>query len=189
MKVNPKYLNVLLAVLLLSSGTAGQALETEKMSTKQGKAQPVAVGMQAPDFSLTSGEGKTVSLGDFKGKKSVVLYFYPKDETTVCTKEACSFRDNFQAFTDLGAEVIGVSADSVESHANFSKHHKLPFILLSDSENKVRKTYGVPSTFGMIPGRVTYVIDKQGVVRYLFNSQMQGEKHVTEALRILKELK
>jgi peroxiredoxin Q/BCP len=137
---------------------------------------------------LKSGSGQTVSLSDFKGKKAVVLFFYPKDETSVCTKEACAFRDQFQVFKDLGAEVIGVSSDSAESHKGFAEHHKLPYSLLSDEGGKLRKTYGVPSTMGIIPGRVTYVIDKDGIVKHVFNSQTEGEKHVTEAIATLKKI-
>ncbi|HEY9785156.1 MAG TPA: peroxiredoxin [Candidatus Obscuribacterales bacterium] len=158
------------------------------MTSKSSQSGKIVVGSQAPDFSLPSASGVTVSLKDYIGKKAVVLYFYPKDETTVCTKEACTFRDNYAVFKDLGAEVIGVSSDSVESHKKFADKHRLPFLLLADADGKLRKTYGVPSTLGVIPGRVTYVIDKKGTVRYIFNSQMQGEKHVTEALRILKEI-
>jgi peroxiredoxin Q/BCP len=132
--------------------------------------------------------GDTVTLSEYQGKKSVVLYFYPKDETTGCTKEACAFRDSYDAFTELGAEVLGVSGQSVESHKGFATHHGLPFLLLADVENKVRQLYGVPATMGFLPGRVTYIIDKQGVVRHIFNSQYQPEKHVEEAKRVLTQL-
>ena len=132
--------------------------------------------------------GDNVTLSEYLGKKNVVLYFYPKDETRGCTREACEFRDQYDVFTDLGAEVIGVSAQSVESHKSFATHYGLPFILLSDEKNEVRKLYGVPSSMGIIPGRVTYIIDKKGVVRHIFNSQFQPEKHIEEALKVLKEL-
>ena len=149
----------------------------------------VKVGDVAPDFSLPDQSGRLVSLKDFVGKKSIVLYFYPKDFSRGCTAEACTFRDNYEAFKDAGADVIGVSSQSVESHDKFASLYKLPFILLSDEDGKVRKLYGVPSTFGMLPGRVTYVIDKKGIVRYIFNSQLNPTKHIEEALRILKEIK
>jgi peroxiredoxin Q/BCP len=155
---------------------------------KAEKSHDVKAGDKAPDFTLKSGSGQTVSLSDFKGKKAVVLFFYPKDETSVCTKKACAFRDQFQVFKDLGAEVIGVSSDSAESHKGFAEHHKLPYSLLSDEGGKLRKTYGVPSTMGIIPGRVTYVIDKDGIVKHVFNSQTEGEKHVTEAIATLKKI-
>jgi peroxiredoxin Q/BCP len=148
----------------------------------------VKVGDKAPDFTLPSQMGDKVTLSEYFGKKNVVLYFYPKDETRGCTREACEFRDQYDVFTDLGAEVIGVSAQSVESHKSFATHYGLPFILLSDEKNVVRKLYGVPSSMGILPGRVTYIIDKKGVVRHIFNSQLQPEKHIEEALRILQEL-
>ena len=148
----------------------------------------VEIGTTAPSFSLTSGDGRQVSLADFKGKKNVVLYFYPADETRGCTAEACSFRDNYEAFTEAGAEVIGISSDSAQSHRDFSAHHNLPFVLLSDADKKVRRLYGVPSTLGLLPGRVTYIIDKGGIVRHIFNSQFQPRKHVEEALKVLKSI-
>ena len=146
----------------------------------------VKIGDIAPDFSLESASGQRVSLSDFRGMKSVVLYFYPKDETTGCTKEACGFRDSYEAFKRLGAEVLGVSSDSSESHRKFAEHHTLPFTLLSDPKKAVRKLYGVRSSIGIIPGRVTYIIDREGRVLHIFNSQTRPEEHVREALRILK---
>jgi peroxiredoxin Q/BCP len=146
------------------------------------------VGDKAPDFTLPSQMGDNVTLSEFFGKKNIVLYFYPKDESIGCTKEACSFRDSYEELTNLGAEVLGVSGQSVESHKSFATHYGLPFILLSDKDNKVRELYGVPSTMGIIPGRVTYIIDKKGVVRHIFSSQTQAERHVEEAKRTLKEL-
>jgi thioredoxin-dependent peroxiredoxin len=148
----------------------------------------IQVGDKALDFSLHSQMNEVVSLSEFFGKKNIVLYFYPKDETTGCTKEACAFRDSYEDFVSLGAEVIGVSGQTVMSHVSFATHHGLPFLLLSDSEDKVRKLYGVPSTMGIIPGRVTYIIDKKGIVRHIFNSQYQPAKHVEEAKKILQEL-
>jgi thioredoxin-dependent peroxiredoxin len=148
----------------------------------------IQVGDKAPDFTLPSQMGDNVTLSEYAGKKNVVLYFYPKDETTGCTKEACAFRDSYDVFTGLGAEVLGVSGQSVESHKGFASHHDLPFLLLSDAENKVRQLYGVPASMGIIPGRVTYIIDKKGVVRHIFNSQVQPEKHVKEAVQMLEKL-
>ena len=148
----------------------------------------VKVGDKAPDFTLPSQMGDDVTLSEFVGKKNIVLYFYPKDETTGCTKEACTFRDNYEELTKLGAEVIGLSGQSVESHKSFASHHGLPFILLSDEGNKVRELYGVPSSMGIIPGRVTYIIDKKGVVRHIFNSQTQAQRHVEEAKKTLLEI-
>ena len=148
----------------------------------------VNVGDTAPDFTLKSQKGSDVTFSDFRGKKNVVLYFYPKDETPGCTREACTFRDSYELFTDLGAEVIGVSADTVESHKAFAEHYNLPFNLLSDLDNAVRKLYGATSTLGIIPGRVTFIIDKKGVVRHVFSSQFQPEKHIEEAREVLKTL-
>jgi peroxiredoxin Q/BCP len=148
----------------------------------------VKVGDKAPDFTLPSQLGDNVTLSEYFGKKNIVLYFYPKDETRGCTREACEFRDQYDVFTSLGAEVIGVSAQSVESHKSFATHHGLPFILLSDEKNEVRQLYGATSTMGIIPGRVTYIIDKKGIVRHVFSSQFQPEKHIEEALKMLKEL-
>ncbi len=148
----------------------------------------INVGDPAPDFTLTSQKSENVTISQFLGKKNVVLYFYPKDETPGCTREACTFRDSFELFTDLGAEVIGVSADTVESHKKFTEHYNLPFTLLSDLDNAVRKLYGVTSSLGIVPGRVTFIIDKKGVVRHVFSSQLQPEKHIEEAREVLKKI-
>jgi thioredoxin-dependent peroxiredoxin len=148
----------------------------------------VKVGDIAPDFTLPTQMGDNLALSEFFGKKNVVLYFYPKDETVGCTKEACSFRDNYEELTKLGAEVLGVSGQNVESHKSFASHYGLPFILLSDDANKVRQLYGVPSSMGILPGRVTYIIDKKGIVRHIFNSQTQAQRHVEEAKKTLIEL-
>ena len=149
----------------------------------------VKVGDRAPDFTLPSLTGEPVSLESFLGQKAIVLYFYPKDHTAGCTAEACSFRDSYEVFQEAGAEVIGISSDSEKSHQQFAKQHHLPFILLSDLGGVVRKFYGVPATFGLLPGRVTYIIDKQGIVRHVFSSQFAPQMHVAEALKVLKELR
>ena len=149
----------------------------------------VGVGSKAPDFSLPSQSGEMVSLKDFLGEKLVILYFYPKDDTPGCTKEACAFRDEHEEFGKLDAEVIGVSSDSVESHRRFAEKHDLSFTLLSDEGGKVRRMYGVPNTFGIFPGRVTYVIDEAGVVRHVFSSQIGAVKHVEGALKSLASIK
>lgn len=146
----------------------------------------VQIGDTAPDFSLPSQTGEPVKLSDFRGKSSVVLYFYPKDDTPGCTKESCAFRDSYEQFKQAGAEVIGVSSDSADSHQKFASKYSLPFTLLSDRDKALRKLYGVPSTLGLLPGRVTYVIDKQGVVRHIFNSMMNFEGHVEESLKTLQ---
>ena len=148
----------------------------------------VQVGDKAPDFTLPSQSGEPVRLQDRLGERVVVLYFYPKDNTSGCTAEACAFRDGHEAFTDAGAEVIGVSSDSADRHAGFASRHKLPFTLLADQGGRVRKAYGVPATFGLIPGRVTYVIDRTGTVRHVFNSMTHIDQHVSEALEVVRKL-
>lgn len=146
------------------------------------------VGDALPEVSLKSQTGDTVNLKDFVGKKCVVLYFYPKDDTPGCTKESCSFRDSYTAFQEAGAEVIGISADDQASHQAFAAKHQLPFTLLSDTGNAVRKSFGVPSTFGILPGRVTYVIDREGIVRHMFNSQLNFQGHIDESLKVVQGL-
>jgi peroxiredoxin Q/BCP len=148
----------------------------------------IAVGDRAPEFELPASDGKRVSLSQFAGQKNVVLFFYPKDNTPGCTVEACTFRDQYQDFTDAGAEVIGISSDSVESHQQFAGKHRLPMILLSDAGGGVRKSYGIPSTLGILPGRVTFIVDKAGLVRHVFNSQLRVKQHVAESLEILRTL-
>jgi peroxiredoxin Q/BCP len=145
----------------------------------------VRIGAKAPDFTLPSQSGGMVRLKDFLGKP-VVLFFYPKDNTLGCTREVCAFRDGFEEFGVLDAEVIGVSSDSVESHRAFVRKHEIPFAPLSDKGGKVRKLYGVPNTLGLLAGRVTYVIDEEGVVRHIFSSQLGVERHVQEAIEALR---
>jgi len=151
-------------------------------------AKRIGVGDEAPDFTLNTESGEPVSLREFRGKNPVVLFFYPKDNSPGCTKEACAFRDNFTAFKEAGAEVLGVSSDSEESHSIFSLSLGLPYRLLSDPEGKIRQLYGVQRSLGLIPGRVTFVIDKAGIVRLVFSSQLNAEKHAEEALRMLPGL-
>jgi peroxiredoxin Q/BCP len=145
----------------------------------------VKVGSKVPVFRLKDQDGNVFDLSTVLGKQPLVIYFYPKDETSICTKEACSFRDAFEQFKQYGAKVIGISNDGVQSHKAFAEHHHLPFTLLSDTANDVRKLFGVPKTF-VFPGRVTYVVDKNGVVVHQFNSMRDAEKHVSEALATLK---
>jgi peroxiredoxin Q/BCP len=149
----------------------------------------VDVGSKAPNFTLPSQSGELVSFRDSLGEKPVVLFFYPKDDTPGCTKEACTFRDEYEQFSELDTEVIGISSDSVDSHKSFAKKHNLPFTLLSDKGEKVRRLYNVPNTFGLFPGRVTYVIDQEGIVRHVFSSQIGVERHVQEALEALHSIR
>jgi peroxiredoxin Q/BCP len=151
--------------------------------------QSVKVGDTAPDFTLpTQKNGEDFHLQDMIGKSAIVLYFYPKDDTSGCTAEACSFRDQYEVFKEAGAEVIGISSDSEESHQRFASKYQLPFILLSDKGGSIRKLFGVPQTLGILPGRVTYVIDKQGIIRHVFSDQLNATKHISEALNAIKEL-
>jgi thioredoxin-dependent peroxiredoxin len=148
----------------------------------------VRVGDRAPEFSMPAQAGTQVSLADYRGHQAVVLFFYPKDGTAVCTKEACSFRDAYEDFVQAGAVVIGVSSDSAESHQAFAGRHQLPFLLLADTDGSLRRSFGVPRTLGVLPGRVTYVIDKEGIVRHIFSSQFTADRHVSEALAVIKQL-
>ena len=143
-------------------------------------------GMAAPDFDLPDQSATRVRLSDFRGRSAVVLYFYPKDDTTGCTLEACRFRDEYEKFREAGAEILGVSADSGRSHEDFISKYKLPFQLLSDSDGSLRKLYGVTKTFGLIPGRKTFVIDANGIVRKIFDNQFKAERHAEQALAALR---
>ncbi len=150
---------------------------------------PVQVGDVAPDFALVDTDGRTVRLSDYRGRSSVVLFFYPKDNSPACSAEACTFRDSYQDFVEAGAEVFGISQDDEAEHRKFTTRFGLPFKLLVDPKGQTRKAYGVPKTLGLIPGRVTYVVDPEGVVRHIFNSQFQLAKHVAEALGVLARIK
>jgi len=152
------------------------------------KHKKVRVGDRAPDFTLPDQTGKPVQLRDLLGRGTVVLYFYPKDETPGCTLEAHAFRDSYDRFTAAGAEVVGISSDSVASHRRFAARHTLPFLLLSDRDGGVRELYGVDKTLGFLPGRVTYVIDKAGVVRRTYSSQVLATRHSRVALAALAAL-
>jgi peroxiredoxin Q/BCP len=149
----------------------------------------ISPGTRAPDIALAIGGGKTVRLADYHGKKTVVIYFYPKDFTLGCTVEACTFRDNYEDFVALGAEVIGVSSDSEDSHDGFARKHSLQFLLASDRDGGAARAFGVDaSLFGLVKGRVTFVIDKEGVVRDAFSSQVRAKAHVERALALVRSL-
>ena len=144
------------------------------------------IGDKAPSFAAVDANGTSFDSKDIIGKKPVVIYFYPKDNTPGCTMQACGFRDSYEDFIDLGAEVIGVSSDTVNSHKKFTTQYKLPFTLLSDSDKKLRKLFGVPDKlFGLLPGRVTYIINKAGIITMIFDSVM-ATKHISIALKSLK---
>jgi thioredoxin-dependent peroxiredoxin len=172
----------------MRSANDGSAGDYEGRPSGTGRKERVQVGDLAPDFTLSDQSGTPVHLGGFVGKTCIVLYFYPRDNTSICTAEACAFRDNYEVFKDVGADVIGVSSDSVESHQQFAADYQLPFTLLSDTDSEIRKRYGVPTAFGL-PGRVTYVIDRQGIVRHIFFSQFASEKHVTQALQAVQSIR
>ncbi|WP_424961085.1 peroxiredoxin [Ekhidna sp.] len=145
-------------------------------------------GDQIPYLRLEDQDGKMVSLSDLVGNP-MVIYFYPKDNTSVCTAQACGFRDHYEQFQEAGAEVIGISRDSAESHKNVTNKRNLPFLLLSDPRKQAHKAFKVPSSlFGMLPGRVTFVIDKEGKVAHTFRADFNADKHIKEALKVLKEL-
>ena len=158
------------------------------MSNHEGAGGRVTVGERAPDFVLPAQSGEPVRLSDLLQRGSVVLYFYPKDNSAGCTAESCAFRDSYAVFTEAGATVVGISSDSVASHERFAGRHRLPFLLLSDAGGAVRKLYGVPRTLGILPGRVTYVIDRQGLIRHMFTGQLAATRHVQEALRMLRTM-
>lgn len=146
----------------------------------------ISVGDVAPDFVLPSQNGEEVRLSDFIGKKNVVLYFYPKDLSLGCTAEARAFRESYQVFLSSNTEVIGVSADTVETHRRFSEQCGLPFRILSDSSKGAMEKYGVPG--GIFSGRMTFFIDKNGIIRYIFSSRLQPTRHVKEALEALSRI-
>jgi len=150
------------------------------------KQNGLKVGDRIPQFILKDQQGKDFNSEDYRGKTAMVIYFYPKDDTPGCIKEACSFRDAYEVFSDKNVKVIGISSDSVESHKNFADKYNLPFTLLADTDKKVRRLFGVPSSaLGLLPGRVTYVVDKEGIIIYIYNSMSNAEKHVTESLKML----
>jgi len=148
------------------------------------------IGSTIPSFTLPDQNGNLFDINSVLGKKNLVIYFYPKDDSPGCTAQACTFQDQFEVFTQADAVIIGISGQSVKSHKEFAEKHRLSFTLLSDEGNKIRKQFGVPTNLlGLLPGRVTYISDKTGKVIYVFNSQTNATKHVDEALRILLEKK
>ena len=164
---------ILLAAVLLTSNM---------YTNKNG----IQVGDKVPLFSLKDQNGEIFSIKNFLEKTAMVIYFYPKDDTPGCTKEACKFRDSYKDFTDLNVKVIGISGDSVESHKKFAEKYNLPFTLLADTNNDVRKLFGVKKNIlGLIPGRVTYVIDDKGYVKYIYDSMLNAESHIDESLKVL----
>lgn len=146
-------------------------------------------GDPIPSFTLPDQDGKAFDSTSLLGRPAVI-YFYPKDDSPGCTAEACSFRDQYEVFTDLGVRVVGISADTVKAHKAFAEKHRLPFILLSDTDKAVQRAFGVPrSVLGLLPGRVTYILDSNGIIRHIFNTQFQPTKHVEESLKVIEQLK
>jgi peroxiredoxin Q/BCP len=149
---------------------------------------PAKIGDSLPDFALPDQNGAIVTRDALLARGALVLFFYPKDDTPGCTREVCAFRDAFEAFSDAGVNVAGVSSDDVAAHERFAQRHRLPFILLSDKGGALRKQLGVPKTLGFVPGRVTYVVDRTGTIRHIFSSQFEPERHIAEALSLLGAL-
>jgi peroxiredoxin Q/BCP len=172
MKILAKFTSLLALMTFLSSCSA------QDISLKEGE--------KAPDFTLKSDEGKIVKLSDFRGK-NVVLYFYPKDQTSGCTKEACSMRDNLSLITADNTVVLGVSVDNVDSHKAFKEKEKLNFTLLADPDKTVSKMYSGLNVVNMAK-RVTFIIDKNGVIRKIF-PKVDVNEHGKEILAVLKDMK
>jgi len=166
------------AILVMTMFSLISSCKSQEITLKEGD--------EAPDFSLQSDEGKWIKLSDYKGVSNVVLYFYPKDMTPGCTRQACSFRDNMSQFKELNAEILGVSTDDVESHKEFKQKENLNFTLLADPEKEVTKKYGVQTTLGMA-SRVTFVIDKNGIIRKVYPKVNPAENY-KELLDFLKTL-
>ncbi len=161
---------------------------TVQQTMKQGSLMAIKTGDKLPSFTLNDQNGKLFSIDDLIGKKNIVIYFYPKDETSICTAEAEGFRDASTRFEGVDATIIGISSDSVNSHKNFAKNHKLPFILLSDPDKKVQNLFAVPKDLlGMLPGRTTYIANKEGIVIHIFDHAFSADKHVAAALKSLQK--
>ncbi len=179
------YLSIYLLLFIFYFSFRGNAQNVNKQ-----KMNKIEVGSKLPLFSLLDQNGDVFAISNVIGKKKLVIYFYPMDDSPGCTKEACSFRDQFEVFNNAGSLVIGISGQSVESHKNFAQKYRLTYTLLADVDNKIRKLFGVPTNFlGLLPGRVTYIVDLNGKIVHIFNSQTNATQHVDEALRILKEMK
>ena len=147
----------------------------------------IKIGEPLPSFSLPNEDGEIINIDDLRKGKNLVIYFYPKDETLVCTKEACSFRDNYSQFEAFNCAIVGISIDSPQSHKSFIANHNLPFTLLSDVNNKIRNLLGVPrDLLGLISGRYTYVVNEKGTIVHIFNDHFSASKHIAESLKALK---
>ncbi|WP_448697887.1 peroxiredoxin [Mucilaginibacter sp. AW1-3] len=171
-----QFLSVILFALLLPFGIYAQSKK------------PLAIGDEVPAFTLTDQNGKEFKIADHIGKHALVIYFYPKDESMVCTKEACAFRDSFDDFTKAGAIVIGINGGTVASHKHFADKEKLPFVLLSDPHDKVLKQFGVKNSFFM-SGRETFVVDLHGKIAFTYTSMIHGVEHSQQALAVVQKMK
>ncbi|MEI7836846.1 MAG: peroxiredoxin [Planctomycetota bacterium] len=148
--------------------------------------RPIDVGDALPDITLPNQGGDMIRLRSYVGVSGIVLFFYPKDDSLICTREACQFRDRYEDFKSRNMEVIGISDDPPGAHAGFAVRQRLPFMLLSDANGEARKQFGTGKTAGLLPGRVTYVVDRQGIVRHIYRSQFRAYKHITEALKAME---
>lgn len=168
--------------ILIARPHAVRMRHTEELIAGETNMSTLEVGDHAPDFSATTSDGQKICLADFLGKRALALFFYPKDGSTICTQQACAFRDSYEQFLDAGADVIGISSDTDESHRAFARQNKLSFPLISDSDGSLRNAFAVPKTMGLFPGRVTYVIDSEGIVRHIFSAQFASDEHIRQAL-------
>lgn len=145
----------------------------------------IQIGEKFPEFSLPDQGGEERNIYDLMGTKGIVIFFYPKDESPGCTRQACMFRDSFEEFTRIGIGLVGISSDSVKSHKDFAENHKLPFTILSDKGGKIRKNIKIPANLlGLLPGRVTILLDNRGVIRHIINSQIKIETHIEESINV-----
>ena len=144
------------------------------------------IGDIAPDFDLLDSENKIFKLSENLNSNWLIIYFYPKDNTTVCTKQACFFKESYVKFKSKNASIIGISSDTTESHKDFIQKLNLPFKLLSDKDDKVRKLYGIKNTMGLIPGRVTLVINSERIIKYIFSSQLDAEAHIKNTIEYIE---
>jgi peroxiredoxin Q/BCP len=149
--------------------------------------EPIRPGDKAPEVTFTVHDGRQMSLSKFRGQP-VVLFFYPADNTPICTREACSFRDAYRDFQQAGAVVIGVSGDTLSNHEHFVAVKQLPYLLASDADGTLRRAFGVRKRLGLLPGRITYVIDREGIVRDAYQALFLAKSHVENALRIVRQL-
>lgn len=146
-------------------------------------------GQPAPTFTLQDASGRPWSLDALRASGPVVLFFYPRDESAICTREVCAFRDAHQDFADTGATVVGISSDGEAAHAAFARKTRLNYLLLSDPGGKVRRAYGIPKMLGVVDGRATFVIDRAGVVQMAYAAQLVAEGHTQRALETVRALR